>query len=74
MRGLGHAWIAATLAHALIFVDLHHVDASQILLHLLAVLHALPVDHVIDVLDLVRAHTRQVLLRCGVTENRLVNR
>ena len=48
----------------LLIVDLHHVDASQVLLHLLTILHALAVNHIIDVLDFVGAHGRQVWLWC----------
>lgn len=69
------AWVTSLTPTRLIFVNLHHIDTGQILLHLLAIFYTLPVDHVVDVLNLVRAHTGQVLLRRGVTlENGLVNR
>ena len=56
-------WVAAADAPALLVVYLHHVDARQVLLHFLAILDTLPVNHVVDVLNLVWAHARQVLLR-----------
>ena len=47
----------------LVVVDLHHVDAGEILLHLLAVLNTLTIDHIVDVLDLIRTDTGLRMLR-----------
>ena len=43
-------------------------------MHLLAVFDAFAVDDVVNVLDLVWANGRNILLRCGVTQDRLVDR
>ena len=67
-------WVAAADAPALLVVYLHHVDARQVLLHFLAILDTLSVNHVVDVLNLVWAHARQVLLRRRThTQDRLVD-
>lgn len=64
-----------TLASTLfIAVDLHHVDTCEVLLHLFSILDTFTVDHVVDVLDFVRAHTCNILLRCRVAQDRLINR
>ena len=44
------------------------------MLHLLAVFDAFAVDDVVNVLNLVWANGRNILLRCGVTQDRLVDR
>ena len=44
------------------------------MLHLLAVFDALAVNDVVNVLNLVWANGRNILLRCGVTQDRLVDR
>ena len=43
-------------------------------MHLLAVFDAFAVDDVVNVLNLVWANGRNILLRCGVTQDRLVDR
>lgn len=70
MRRLRHALPTALF----IAVDLHHVYACEVLLHLLAILDTFTVDDVVDVLDFVRAHARNILLRRRVAQDRLVNR
>ena len=62
-------------AHLLLLVvHLHHVDARQVLLHLLTILYAFAVDHVVYVLNLVVTHRCQVWLRsCGDPKDSLVN-
>ena len=57
-----------------IAVHLHHVDACEVLLHLLAILDTFTVNDVVDVLDFVRTHARNILLRRRVAQDRLVNR
>ena len=60
----------------LVVVYLHHVDTGQILLHLLAVLDTLPVDHIVDVLNLIRADTCNIMLlgRRANAQNGLIDR
>ena len=63
------------LTHLLLVVDLHHVDAGKILLHLLAILDALAVNDIVDMLDFVWAHLRQALLRSSThSQDGLVDR
>lgn len=53
---------------------MHHVDPSDILFHLFSVLHALTIDHVVNVLDFIWAQVRKVWLRSLLLQDRLVDR
>lgn len=67
------------LRHALrtslfISINLHHIDTGQVLLHLLAIFDTFAVNDVVDVLNLVRTHASDVLLRGRVPQDRLIYR
>ena len=61
-------------AALLIVVHLHHIDPREILLHLFSIFDTLAVNHVVDMLDFIWTHIRQILLWCWAdAQNRLVN-
>ena len=59
------AWLVSLLV-----INLHHINARQVLLHLLTILDTLAVDHVVDVLNFVWAHVVELRLLGSLTDTK----